>query len=111
MYLNYSQQTEESILKQYEQPARNDVDAMLALEAVAKKEKLEITDEELREHIEQVNERSGAKYPVDELMEKMTKERRKELVGELLSRKAMEFIIEKAVEVEPDAISAKVPVE
>jgi trigger factor len=103
MWLRYTQMSEETFMKNYEKPAKEDVDATLALEAVAVKEGFTISEEEMRAHIEKIAARMNSEYSVDELMERMVPERRKEISRDLLNQKALDFLVEKAVAVEADA--------
>jgi trigger factor len=101
MYLSYMRQTEEELRASYDKGARDEVDASLALEAVAKKEGMEVSDGEFREHIQKISETGDwGGMSVDEIIEKIIPERKKEIIEELLRKKAMDFLVDKAVAVE-----------
>lgn len=99
LYLQFTQMTEEKLLENYAKPAHEDVDATLVLEAVARQEALAVTDDEFNAHIEQMAGRNG--FTAEKLLERITPDRRKEIEQDLLNQKALEFILEKAVAVEP----------
>ncbi|MCL2707848.1 MAG: trigger factor [Defluviitaleaceae bacterium] len=100
MFMNFSQQTEEQIRGRYETQAREEVNATLALEAVAKKEGLEAGDDEYREYLEKRSEQGGVN--VDELIKRIEPERKKEIIQEIINKKAMDFVMDKAVAIDGD---------
>ncbi len=94
-YSNFTGQSAEALKETWRHNAIVDVRSALALEAIAKKEGLAVTDDEFREYI-QNNMRPG--QDADEYIAKLTASRRKELTSSILNRKAMDFVLEKAIE-------------
>lgn len=74
----------------------------LVLEAIAEKEKLTISDEELRKQIELLAEKSGKK--ADELSKEMEQKGQLELLKyDMILKKSLDFIVDKAKKVEKGA--------
>ena len=96
-YLAFSQMSLEALQENYQASAKEEVDARLVLEAIAKKEKLEVSDEELKEHLEKITLPS---QDVDKIMEKIEKGRKEVLVQDILNQKALDFVVDKAVAIE-----------
>lgn len=85
----------ENLAKQAEQAAKTD----LVFEAIAKKEDISITDKELQQELNQIYERMGAES--QQFRQGADGLRREELLknvlrGELLKRKTVDFLVEKA---------------
>jgi len=93
-YLRYSGLTEEAMKASMRQQAEIDVKNILALEAVAKKQKLEITDEELEAKIAEVLKLEGD--TLTNFMNNMPAERKKEFTRGMLRDKALDFAMDKA---------------
>lgn len=100
MYLEFAQTTEAALKASYEKPAREDVNGMLALEAVAKKENMTISDEEFREQIEKMTENRD--ISVDDWMNRITPERKKEIMQNLLNQKALDFVLAQSIAVDSE---------
>lgn len=96
-YLNISRMTLDDLHQKYEQPAKESVDSSLVLEAVAKKEQLEASDEELREHLEKILPPSSS---IDDIIEKLSESRKKDIIQDILNQKALDFVLDKAVAIE-----------
>ncbi|MCL2398496.1 MAG: trigger factor [Defluviitaleaceae bacterium] len=96
-YLGFSGMTLEGLKKNYEQPAKEDVEARLVLEAVSKKEQLETNDEEFKEHLEKI---LPASQSIDNIIENMSESRKKEVTQDILNQKALDFVLDKAVAME-----------
>ena len=96
-YLNFSQMTLEGLYENYEKPAKEEVESRLVLEAIAKKEQFEVSDEELKEFIKKI---ALPSQDVDLLMEEIEEGRKEQLIKDVLNQKAMDFVVEKAVAME-----------
>jgi len=96
-YLGFSQMTLADLQKSYETPAKEEVDARLVLEAIAKKEQFEANDEELRAHIEKV---SMPSQTVDEILNNLSEDRKKAIIQDILHQTAVDFVVDKAVAIE-----------
>jgi len=96
-YLSFSRMTLADLQDNYQTPAKEEVEARLVLEAVAKKEGFEVNDEEVREYIEKV---ALPSQNVDELLEGLHENRKEAIVQDLLNQKALDFVVEKAVAME-----------
>jgi len=97
-YLSFTGTTLADLHKNYAPQAKDDVEARLVLEAIAKKEAFEITDEELREHIEKV---SLPSQNVDEILNNLNDDRKENIIKDIQNQKALDFVVEKAVAIEP----------
>jgi len=89
----------EQFKSMYRMQAENMVKAKLALKQIAVVENLEVTDEEINEAIKQIGEAYG--IDVESMVNMATPEERKSIKGELLVQKAIDFVANNAVEVEP----------
>ena len=97
-YLEMLQMTEESLRESYQLAAKEEVEGRLVLEAVSKAEKLEVSDEEYREHVEKMAAQMH-RNP-EEIMENIHPERKKDFIQDILNQKALDFVVEKAVAVD-----------
>jgi len=97
-YLRFSNMSEEVMRKSWEAQAKFDVDSQLALEAVANKEELTVSDEEFSKHIGEITGREGD--DLDKLLKDITPARRKDLERDIRCKKAIDFIVEKAIAVD-----------
>jgi len=95
MYLQYSGQTLESLMDSYRGQAVMQVKGRLALEAVAEKEKLEAGEEDVDEEIGRMAESYGMEK--DRLAAVMRPEDREAMKEDVLVRKALGFVQDKAV--------------
>jgi trigger factor len=100
-YFNYSNETPEHLRETWRDTAVIDVKAALALEALAKKEGIEVSDDEFKEYIEK-NTRQGQN--ADKLIASMTGTRKKEIRSSILSQKALDFVVENAIPVEENEL-------
>jgi trigger factor len=98
MYLRFNRTTEAGLRESFMTPAKEDVDAGLVLEAVAKNEQFVISDEEFQAHVEEIF--SGNEEDVADFMERLHAKRKDEMVKDLLNKKALDFVMEKAVAIE-----------
>ena len=96
-YLGFSQMSLENLHESYQTPAKEEVEARLVLDAIAKKEQLELDDEELKTHLEKVILPS---QNVDDVLAELSDDRKKALIQDLISQKALDFVVEKAVAME-----------
>ena len=97
-YFEYTQTTPESMKKDYEKSAKEIVDGRLALEAVAAKEALSVSEEDFQSHIAEMAERSA--QTAEDILARFTPERTEEAKKDLLVQKALDFVMEKAVAVD-----------
>jgi len=97
-YLRFSNLTEETMRASWAGQAKFDVDSQLALEAVAAKEGMTASDDEVKEHLGVMTGLEGD--ALDTLVADVTTARRKDLVRDILCKKAMDFVTEKAIAVD-----------
>ena len=97
-YLRAYNLSEEMMRASWQEQSKFDVDSQLALEAVAVKEGMTVSDEDFRSHISEVAKQEGDE--LDKLIEKIPPARRKDLERELLCKKALDFVVEKAIAVD-----------
>jgi len=97
-YLRFSNLTEEAMRASWQGQAKFDVDSQLALEAVAVKEGMTASDEEFKEHLGVMTGMEGDE--LDKLLENVAPARRKDLTRDVLCKKALDFITEKAIAVD-----------
>ena len=96
-YLAFSHMTMDSLKENYGPSAKEEVEGGLVLEAIAKNEKFEISDEELLEHIKQI---APSGQDPEKLIEDMSDDRKKSFIQDLLKQKALDFVVENAVAME-----------
>jgi len=96
-YLSFSRMTMADLHDNYQAPAKEEVEARLVLEAVAKKEDFAISDEELHEYIGKI---AMPNQSVDDILEEMNEHRKKALIQDLKNQKALDYVVEKAVAIE-----------
>ncbi|MCL2357189.1 MAG: trigger factor [Defluviitaleaceae bacterium] len=99
-YMRFTQTSEEFLKASWRKQAETDVQGMLALEAVAKKESLVVDDEAFETRVKDATGREGDELA--KIIADMHPARRKELERSLLCEKALDFITEKAVESEDE---------
>lgn len=91
-YLEYTGLKQSDILAQFAKQAESQVRTRLALEAVAKKEKLEVTKQELDQELSRI---AGAyRLEVDQILDRIDEE---EVKDDLLIGKAVDFIKRNAI--------------
>lgn len=95
MYLQYMGQTVETMREAYRPMSEKQVKARLVLEAVAKKENFEITQEELDKEVERIAITYGMEK--DKLAEVLREEDKINLKNDLQVQKALELVAENAV--------------
>lgn len=93
-YMRFTQLTPESLRISWRPQAEVDVKNSLALEAIAKKEALTISDEEFSEKIAEMLKLEGD--DLKKFLDTMPAGRKKELERSILSEKALELVLEKA---------------
>ena len=95
LYAQYTQMTPEKLMENWRPQAEIEVKNMLVLEAVAKKESLTVTEEELAEYIGKI---TGMKdEELAKIVENLPAFRRKEIMRSCVCDKAMDFVVEKAI--------------
>ncbi|HAG10897.1 MAG TPA: trigger factor [Desulfotomaculum sp.] len=98
-YLSYTGSTVEEIRKQFKPEAEKSVKRTLALEAIAKAEKLEPSEDEIDAEIEKIGREIGQST---EMIKKTVEERgRGKLVEQIRINKAIDFITSQAKIAEP----------
>ena len=96
-YLGFTGMTLNDLHKNYQTPAKEDVEARLVLEAVAKKEQLEVSDDELKEHLTKL---ALPNQDVDEMLTQISQDRKDAIIQDVLNQKALDFVVDKAVAIE-----------
>ena len=96
MYYQITNTTEEDMREQYREHALSQIQNTLVLEAVAKEENIEVTDEEVDEELKNM----AAQYGMDEktLLEIAKDEDRESLRRDKMIQKAAEFIVDNVKE-------------
>ena len=99
-YLKYTNTSVEQLREQYKENASNNVKVDLILEAIAKVENIEISDEELDKGIEKIAEQNN--QPADQIKQLFILQDRLDLFREsLVMDKTVTFLLENAKIVEP----------
>ena len=101
LYCTYIGTTRDGLREQFKDTAKKSVDARLVLEAIASVENLTLSKEEVDEEIGKLGESWG--LTAERMLEIFREEDRKNIEEDLLVRKAMTFVEDNAVEVEPKA--------
>ena len=96
-YLAFSQMTIDDLHENYKTPAKEEVEARLVLEAIAKKEELEVSEEEIKEFVEKIILPSQS---LDSVMDELGEDRKKSIIQDLLNQKALDLVVDKAVAIE-----------
>lgn len=100
-YLEANETTEDALVESYREVAERNVAADLVLDVIVKQENLELEREELAAEIASLAQRSR-REPEDLLKELASSGRVEVLAGDILRRKALEFLVENAeIETEP----------
>ena len=97
-YLRAYNLSEEMLRASWMEQSKFDVDSQLALEAVANKEELTVSDGDFRNHLTEMTKQEGDE--LDKLIDNIPPARRKDMERELLCKKAMDFVMEKAIAVD-----------
>ncbi len=97
-YLKYAGTTPEHMVEQMHDRAKSSIESRLVLEAVAEAEGLAATEEEIEERIAEMAE--GYRMEVDKLKEIMGDEEMESVRSEIAIRKAADFLLDNAKEVE-----------
>lgn len=101
-YLASSETTEETIEADIRKQSERSVAAQLILEEVAKREELQISDEEMAAEIARLAQASGSKP--DDLRKQLEKSGRVgSVAGDILRRKALDLVVDKADITDEDA--------
>ena len=107
-YLRFSNLTEEIMRASWTEQSKFDVDSQLALEAVAIKEGMTVSDEEFKTHLGEMTGTEGE--ALDKLIESVSPPRRKDLERDLLCKKALDLVAENAIAVDEPLIPENLPV-
>ncbi|MCL2461635.1 MAG: trigger factor [Defluviitaleaceae bacterium] len=99
-YMEYFGQTEDTLRERYRELAVTAVKGALALEAVAKAENMETTEEDIAAEAARLAEAYGMN--ADKFLENMNKDNKamKSFKQDALNKKAMDFVVDKAVAIE-----------
>ncbi|MCL2047322.1 MAG: trigger factor [Defluviitaleaceae bacterium] len=100
MYMQYTGLTQELIVNDLKDQAKKDVLNMVVLESIAKKEKMTATEEELEKKACDIFGKEAEE--VKEILGKMSYSRKNELKRLVITEKAMELVLEKAVETDDE---------
>ncbi len=100
-YLQYAGLTPEKFVENLKPEAEKRISQRIVLEAIAKAEKLETSDEEYKKELEKAAGKSGMDL---EVFEEMLDEKGIEMIrGDVAIRKALDLIVKESVEVEKKA--------
>ncbi len=91
MYMQFTGMTKEKLQEQMRPEAVKSIQVSLALEAVAKAENIEATDEDVEAEIKKMAEMYGME--ADKLMEYMGEEEKENMKKDLAVQKAVEFVM------------------
>ena len=94
-YMRFTQLTPEKLKEGWRPQAETEVKNMLALEAVAIKENIEVTEDEFLTHLAELTALEGE--ALTDLAKDLHKSRRKELERSKRCNKALDFLLEKAI--------------
>ena len=96
MYMQYTGTTQEMLVDQMKPQALSRIQARLVLEAIAKAENIEITEEDLEKELASMAE--DYKMELDKLKELMNEDAKKQMKEDLAIQKAADLIVEQSVE-------------
>ncbi len=96
--LQYYGMTRDMLLDQYKTQALNNIRGRLVLDAVAKAEEIEVSDEEFEEEMENIAQQYHME--VAQVKEQMSEEYRANVRKDLAAQKALDLIVELSVETE-----------
>lgn len=103
-YLKYQGSTEDKFKEDIRPQALKQIKTRLVLEAVAKAENIEISDEELDEQLGKIAEQYGMK--ADDLKKNISENEKKDIRGDMAVQKAIDLVADNAVEKEPEGSEA-----
>ncbi|MBO6159271.1 MAG: trigger factor [Firmicutes bacterium] len=95
-YMKYTGTTRESLLETIRPDAERRLKENLVLEAIAKAESLEASEEDIDAEITRMAEMYGMEK--DKLTENITESMRKDIAASLLNTKALDFLVENAID-------------
>ncbi|MCR5669837.1 MAG: trigger factor [Butyrivibrio sp.] len=95
-YLQYTGNTVDKMLEQVKPQAIDRIKSRLVLEAVAAKEKIEVTEEEFQAELEKMA--GQYRMELDKLKELMSEEEQKQMKDDLAVQKAADFLVENVKE-------------
>ena len=98
-YMQYTGLTEETLAEQYRPQTIKQIEGRLVLEAIAKAEGIEITDERMDEEYAKLAD--AYQMEVERVKEYMGEENKKMMKEDLACQAALDLLLEHAVEVEP----------
>ncbi|MBO5560533.1 MAG: trigger factor [Firmicutes bacterium] len=101
MYLEYMGQNIQAMRDAYRPMSEKQVKGRLALEAVAKAEGFDATEEEIDAEIKRIAESYGMEY--DKLKDVIREEDRKNLIEDIKVQKALDFVTDNVVEAPAEA--------
>ena len=108
-YMRFTGTNEQFLKASWRKQAEDDVQGMLALEAVALKESITVPEEDFEKRVKDATNKEGDELA--KIIEDMHPMRRKELTRSLLCEKALDLIMEKAVMSEDEAFEDPIPLE
>jgi trigger factor len=94
-YMRFTQTSEVALKATWRKQAENDINGMLALEAIVAKEGMTVDEEEFRTKVAELSGKEGEE--VDKLLEEMHHSRRTEIERSMLCEKALDLVMEKAI--------------
>ena len=100
-YMQYTGMTRDALAAQMRPDAVRRIQSSLVLEAVAKDAAIEVTDEDLEEEFKKMAEAYGME--LDQIKNIFGEEQRDSMKQDLAVQKAVDLILENAVDVEPAA--------
>ena len=95
-YFQFTGMSEEKMLEEFHAQAERRIRTRLVLEAVAKAENIEISDEKIEEELAKMAE--AYKMEVDKLKELMGENEKKQMKEDMAVQEAVTFLVENAVE-------------
>lgn len=104
-YMQYTGVTIDKLRDDMKQQAKLNIESRLVLEAVAEKENIEITDEDIEEEIKTMADNYG--MPVDSMKSLVTDNERKAITTDLKVRRAVDLIIENSKEDKSKKVKAE----
>lgn len=96
-YLQYMGQTHNSMLKMYEQNARNQIKVRLALEFIAENENLTVSEDEMNKEIEKIIEKT--KIERKKLLSLLNNNEKENIKKDIVVKKALDLVVQNAVEI------------
>ena len=95
-YMQFTGMTREQFLEQVKPQVMQRIQSRLILEAVAAAENITASDEEIEEELKKMGE--AYQMDSDKVVEMLGKDGRKQISEDICVRKAVEFVVENAVE-------------